>query len=431
MLPSPSTLFTVSSPPHSFTIRRQLAKPMPAPRTPRSGEFPAWAKGWKTISRSACGIPIPESITSTTTHMSRVGCGPGGGGEPGAEAGTATNPSADAAAAQDPLVQQAQALFSPIPDQPPELTANPLTPAKVELGRMLYFEPRLSASWLISCNSCHNLGLGGVDLMETSIGHGWQKGPRNAPTVLNAVFNIAQFWDGRAADLAAQAQGPVQAGVEMNSTPSRAVETLKSIPEYVERFQAAFPEEADPVTFDNMAKAIEVFEATLLTPNSAFDRFLKGEVDALGSAERDGLTFFMGKGCTACHNGVNVGGGGYFPFGLVQRPDADILPPGDHGRFTVTRTESDDYVFKAPTLRNIALTPPYFHSGKVWKLNQAVEVMGTAQLGVTLTPQEVEAILAYLETLTGPQPNVEYPILPPQTATTPLPDVSVGGKAPL
>jgi cytochrome c peroxidase len=138
----------------------------------------------------------------------------------------------------------------------------------------------------------------------------------------------------------------------------------------------------------------------------------------------------MGKGCTTCHNGVNVGGGGYFSFGLVQRPNAEILPPGDHGRFAVTHTASDEYVFKAPTLRNIHLTPPYFHSGAVWALNQAVEVMGTAQLGMQLNPQEVEAIVAYLWTLTGPQPNVEYPILPPQTATTPLPDVTVGGQAP-
>ena len=349
-----------------------------------------------------------------------VGCGPGSEGAPGA----------DTATVQDPLVQQAQALFSPVPDSPPERPDHALTPAKVELGKMLYFEPRLSASWLISCNTCHNLGLGGVDLMETSIGHGWQKGPRNAPTVLNAVFNIAQFWDGRAEDLAAQAQGPVQAGVEMNNTPDRAMETLKRIPEYVERFQASFPGETDPVTFGNMAHAIEAFEATLITPDAPFDRFLKGDAGALTQEEKDGLTLFMGKGCTSCHNGVNVGGGGYFPFGLVQRPDAEILPRGDRGRFAVTRTESDDYVFKAPTLRNIELTPPYFHSGKVWALPHAVEVMGTAQLGMTLTPEEVEGIVTFLGTLTGPQPKVEYPILPPQTSGTPLPDVTVAGRAP-
>jgi cytochrome c peroxidase len=295
----------------------------------------------------------------------------------------------------------------------------------VELGKMLYFEPRLSASWLISCNTCHNLGLGGVDLMETSIGHGWQKGPRNAPTVLNAVFNLAQFWDGRAEDLEEQAKGPVQAGVEMNNTPARAVQTLASIPEYVSRFQEAFPGESDPVTFDNMAKAIEAFEATLLTPNSPFDRFMGGEASALTEAERAGFTHFTTKGCTSCHSGVNVGGTGYFPFGLVERPGADILPPEDRGRYAVTQTADDEYVFKSPSLRNITLTPPYFHSGRVWDLTQAVRIMGVAQLGAELTEDEVTAIEAYLGSLTGDQPVVEFPVLPPHTPDTPLPDVTV------
>jgi cytochrome c peroxidase len=365
--------------------------------------------------------PVKAAVAALVVSAGVVwGCGPGDGREP--EVGQS--------AAPDPLFDQASALFSPIPDQPPELEENPITPAKVELGKMLYFEPRLSASWLISCNTCHNLGLGGVDLMETSIGHGWQKGPRNAPTVLNAVFNIAQFWDGRAEDLAAQAQGPVQAGVEMNNTPDRAVETLLSIPEYVEAFGAAFPGENDPVTFDNMAHAIEAFEATLITPDAPFDRFLRGDAVALTPEQREGLSTFIEKGCTSCHSGMNMGGTGYFPFGLVQRPNAEILPPGDQGRYAVTRTASDEYVFKAPTLRNVRLTPPYFHSGKVWGLNQAVGVMGTAQLGMELTPAEVEAIVAFLESLTGRQPDVEYPILPAQRPETPLPDVSVGEGTP-
>lgn len=355
------------------------------------------------------------------------GCGPAAdqpaeepaSGAP-AEAGTE-----EMAPTDDPLIEQARAAFSPIPLEPQPLPNNPMTPAMVELGKMLYFEPRLSASWLISCNTCHNLALGGVDLMETSIGHGWQKGPRNSPTVLNAVFNLAQFWDGRAPDLREQAKGPVQAGVEMNNTPERAVSTLQSIPEYVERFQAAFPDESDPVTFENMAVAIEAFEATLLTPNSAFDRFLRGDPAALTDEEREGFTLFTNKGCTSCHQGVNVGGTGYFPFGLVERPGADILPPDDRGRYTVTQTATDEYVFKSPSLRNITLTPPYFHSGKVWDLTQAVQVMGTAQLGTELTDEEVTAIEAYLGSLTGDQPVVEYPILPPHTPGTPLPDVSV------
>jgi cytochrome c peroxidase len=307
------------------------------------------------------------------------------------------------------------------------LEGNPATPEKVELGKMLYFEPRLSSSWLISCNTCHNVGMGGVDLQETSIGHGWQKGPRNAPTVLNAVFNIAQFWDGRAEDLAEQAQGPVQAGVEMNATPDRAVRTLKSMEDYVRRFGEAFPGEEDPVTFDNMALAIEVFEATLLTPNSPFDQFLDGNPEALSVTEREGLEVFVGKGCATCHNGVNVGGAGYFPFGLVEAPDAELRPVEDRGRFAVTNTEADEYVFKSPSLRNIALTAPYFHSGKVWDLTTAVRVMGTAQLGAELTDSEVAAIVAFLGSLTGDQPQVSYPILPQSSPDTPLPDVSVGG----
>lgn len=307
-----------------------------------------------------------------------------------------------------------------------EPEGNPATPARVHLGKMLYFEPRLSASWLISCNTCHNVGLGGVDLLETSIGHGWQKGPRNAPTVLNAVFNIAQFWDGRAKDLAEQAKGPVQAGVEMNSTPDRVVRTLKSIPEYVARFEEAFPGEDDPVTFDNMALAIEVFEATLLTPNGPFDRFLKGDASALSEVEKEGMGLFIGRGCTACHNGVNLGGAGYFPFGLVQRPDEEIMPENDLGRFAVTEAAGDEYVFKSPSLRNITLTAPYFHSGKVWELPEAVRVMGRAQLGAQFTEGEVEAFVAYLGSLTGDQPTVVYPILPTHTTDTPLPDVSVG-----
>jgi cytochrome c peroxidase len=329
------------------------------------------------------------------------------------------------ATTQDELIVQARGIFSPIPISPPEMEGNPSSPEKVELGKMLFFEPRLSASWLISCNTCHNVGLGGVDLLETSIGHGWQRGPRNSPTVFNAVFNLAQFWDGRAGDLAEQAMGPIQASVEMASTPERAMETLRSIPEYVELFHASFPGEPDPVTFDNLARAIEVFEATLLTPNSPFDQFLRGDSEALSPAEREGLETFIGKGCVACHMGVNVGGTGYYPFGLVQRPGADILPPGDKGRYEVTRTADDEYVFKSPSLRNIHLTPPYFHAGVVWDLGQAVGIMSTAQLGADLTPDEAEAIVAYLKTLTGDQPVVEYPILPPQTSGTPLPDVGV------
>lgn len=328
---------------------------------------------------------------------------------------------AGSAWAQEGPGKTARALFQPIPDAAPALENNPATPARLALGKMLFFEPRLSASHLISCNTCHNVGLGGVDLQETSVGHGWQKGPRNAPTVLNSVFNIAQFWDGRAKDLAEQAKGPVQASVEMNNTPEQVLATLKSMPEYVALFAQAFPGEKEPVTFDNMAKAIEVFEATLITPNAPFDRFLKGDEQALNSSEKEGLQLFMNKGCAGCHNGKNIGGTSYFPFGVREAPTSEVRPPEDVGRFQVTNTAADRYVFKSPSLRNIALTPPYFHSGKVWGISDSVKIMGTAQLGIDLSPAEADKITVFLRTLTGEQPQVMHPVLPPNSATTPRP----------
>jgi cytochrome c peroxidase len=319
------------------------------------------------------------------------------------------------------LQEDANGLFKPIPYAPPALKDNPMTLDKIELGKMLFFEPRLSKSSLLSCNTCHNLGFGGDDYQETSIGHGWQKGPRNAPTVLNSVFNLAQFWDGRAADLKEQAKGPVQASVEMNSTPDRVVVVLKSMPEYTELFKKAFPGDKDPVSFDNMAKAIEAFEATLLTPDSKFDLYLKGDKNALNKDEKKGLELFINKGCADCHAGVNMGGEDYYTFGVVERPDSKIVS-GDKGRFSVTNTASDEYVFKSPSLRNIEYTAPYFHSGKVWSLEEAVAIMGSAQLGISLTDSDSKLITAFLKTLTGVQPKVDYPVLPPSTDATPKPE---------
>ena len=324
-------------------------------------------------------------------------------------------------ASADDLMQSARETFKPIPLAVPAVKGNAVTREKIELGKMLFFDTRLSASQIISCNSCHNLAAGGVDAGPTSIGHGWQKGPRRAPTVLNAVFNVAQFWDGRAEDLKAQAKGPIQASIEMNATPALVEKTLASMPAYVERFKKAFPEDASPVTFDNITKAIEAFEATLITPASRFDQFLEGNADDLTAQEKNGLSLFMDKGCSGCHNGINVGGEAYFPFGVVEKPGAEILPANDKGRFAVTKTASDEYVFRAAPLRNVALRAPYFHSGQVWSLKQAVGIMGASQLGQRLTDQEEDAIVAFLQTLTGEQPKVELPILPPRTDATPLP----------
>ena len=323
--------------------------------------------------------------------------------------------------ADENLRQTASALFGVIPDPPTEVAGRTVTPERIELGRMLFFEPRLSRSHVITCNTCHSIGTGGADNVPASIGHGWQRGPRNSPTVFNAVFNAAQFWDGRASDLAEQAGGPVQASVEMNSTPELVVETLSSIPQYVELFAGAFPE-SDGITFTDVTVALEAFETTLVTPDAPFDRWIQGDDSAMTATEVEGLQLFFETGCASCHNGVNFGGQSYFPFGVLERPGADILPEGDKGRFEVTATATDEYVFRASPLRNVELTAPYFHSGQVWDLEQAVAIMGTSQLGREISDDEASKIAAFLRTLTGEQPRIEYPILPPSTAGTPPPE---------
>ncbi len=206
----------------------------------------------------------------------------------------------------------------------------------------------------------------------------------------------------------------------MNNTPANAVKTLKSMPEYIELFKKAFPDDKTPVNFENMAKAIEAFEATLVTPFAPLDNYLRGEETALNKNEKKGLKLFIDTGCVSCHGGINMGGEDYFNFGVVEAPAADIMA-GDQGRFKVTNTESDTHVFKSPSLRNIALTPPYFHSGRVWELKEAVTVMSTAQLGTELSSTDIELLVNFLKTTTGQQPNVVYPILPAPTDATPRP----------
>lgn len=322
---------------------------------------------------------------------------------------------------QSTLMKQARGLFKPLPDTPPVLPGNPATPAKLMLGKMLYFDPRLSESHSISCNSCHMIGMGGVDLQETSLGHRWQHGGRNAPTVYNAVLDVAQFWDGRAKDLEQQAGGPLVNPVEMGTTEQHVVEQLRGIPGYAPYFAKAFPGTHDAITFENVRRAIAVFEATLITPGARFDRYLKGDENALDATQKAGLALFINKGCAGCHNGINIGGSTYAPFGVVERPGAEILPPDDKGRFAVTKTASDAYVFRVPSLRNVTLTPPYFHSGKSWDLQQAVAIMGSSQLGAQLTDDEVAKITRFLGTLTGNQPSLVLPILPPSAGDTPRP----------
>ena len=321
------------------------------------------------------------------------------------------------------LMTKAKEKFKPIPANPPTLENNPITKEKIELGKMLYFDPRLSKSGLISCNTCHNVGLAGSDFQPTGTGHAWQHGTRNDITSFNAVFNTSQFWDGRAKTLAEQAKGPLFNPVEMANNEERVLKTLNSIPEYVNMFKKSFPGDKNPVSIDNLAKAIEVFEATLITPDAKFDRFLKGDKNALSIDEKAGLQAFMDNGCDACHKGINIGGDSLEKFGVVELPPADIIND-DFGRYTVTKNDDDKYVFKTPTLRNVALTAPYFHSGKVYKLADAVKIMAKVQVGSDLSAKDVNNIVAFLKTLTGKQPEITYPILPPSTDETPQPELS-------
>lgn len=327
------------------------------------------------------------------------------------------------AIANDELMRAARQIFKPIPSAIPAVKDNPVTVEKAELGKMLFFDPRLSASGIISCNTCHNLGTGGVDAGPTSVGHGWQKGARRAPTVYNSLFNAAQFWDGRAPDLKAQAKGPVQASVEMNATPDRVTSTLNSMEGYVGKFKQAFPNDTPPVTFDNFAKAIEAFEATLTTPAAPFDQYLNGDANALDDQQKAGLKLFMDKGCASCHNGLNIGGQDYFPFGVIEKPDIKLLPTADKGRFAVTNAPGDEYVFRVAPLRNVALRAPYFHSGQVWTLKEAVGIMSEVQLGAKLSEKENNDIVAFLNSLSGRLPKIEYPILPTRTKQTPPPSL--------
>ncbi len=287
----------------------------------------------------------------------------------------------------------------------------------VELGKKLYFDPRLSKSGFISCNSCHNLSMGGTDNIKTSIGDKWQQGPINAPTVLNSSLNVAQFWDGRAADLKAQAGGPIANPGEMAFSHTLALGILESIPAYQREFKQVFGK--TKIDIEQVTAAIAEFEKTLVTPNSRFDQWLLGKKDALSADEQAGYKLFKDSGCVACHNGPAVGGNSFQKMGVVQPYKASS--PAE-GRSAVTGKEIDRFSFKVPTLRNVEMTYPYFHDGAANTLPEAVDVMGRLQLGKTFTKDENGKIVAFLKTLTGDQPSFMMPILPPSSDTTPRPN---------
>jgi cytochrome c peroxidase len=300
--------------------------------------------------------------------------------------------------------------FSPLPEKvfSPD---NPLTNEKIQLGRMLYFDTRLSHNRDVSCNSCHDLATYGVDHTPVSTGEGGQQGARNAPTVYNAAAHMAQFWDGRAPSVEEQAKGPVLNPKEMAMrSPSEVEGVLRAIPGYATAFQKAYPGEAQPVTFDNMAKAIAAFERVLITP-SRWDQFLNGDSTALTDNERLGFMSFRMAGCAMCHNGPAIGATSFQRLGRAKEwPNR-----ADQGRFEVTKEQTDRMVFKVPSLRNVEMTAPYFHDGSVQTLEEAIRMMGEHQLGRNLPPQEIANIAAWLRTLTGQLPAdlIVPPELPP------------------
>jgi cytochrome c peroxidase len=301
----------------------------------------------------------------------------------------------------DSLLILAKTFFKPLPPVA-ENRANPVTAAKVHLGKVLYYDTRLSKSGKISCNSCHELSNFGVDNEPTSTGEGGQKGNRNSPTVFNAALQNMQFWDGRAKDVEEQAGMPILNPVEM-AIPHKQflVDRLAGIPLYEDLFKKAFPQESKPLTYDNLQKAIGAFERTLLTP-SRFDKYMQGDRNALTSKEKEGLSVFINTGCPSCHHGVAVGGSTLQRFGIVT--DYRSLTKSkinDEGRETVTKKPADKDVFKVASLRNVAGTFPYFHNGSVFSLDSAIRIMGKAQLNKDLSKQQVEQIIAFLNTLTG------------------------------
>lgn len=291
----------------------------------------------------------------------------------------------------------------PLPAVPPIPADNSMSVKKVELGKMLFFDPRLSSSGVVSCATCHNPSFAFTDRVPRALGHNHQVGPRNTPTALNAAFLSSQFWDGRAATLEEQALGPIQATVEMNESLEKVEARLRSIPEYKKMFTEVFGGK-EPVSSGNIAKAIAAFERTLVTPNSPFDRFLMGDEDAISTDAKKGWELFKKKGCNGCHSGANFTNGNFYR----------IIVPGstDLGRYEVTKKEDDKYKFRVQTLRNVALTYPYFNNGSVVKLNDAVKVMSKEMLRSETGDEEAALIVEFLNTLTGQMPRVDYPVLP-------------------
>jgi len=319
-----------------------------------------------------------------------------------------------------PLINQAkEAGLVAIPSDASKLRSlvddkrNPMTSAKIELGKKLFFEPRISKSGWISCNSCHNLGSGGVDGVSAAIGHKWTANPHhlNSPTVYNAVFADAQFWDGRDPDLEKQAQGPILAPPEMAATKEHVVKVINSMPAYVAEFKKAYGKDVK-VDYETITKTIGNFERTLVTP-SPYDEFLHGDEKAMSQSQKDGLKTFIDKGCATCHTGIALGGS-MQAFGITGK-----YKYADVGDFKGDKNG----LVKVPTLRNITQTRPYFHNGAIWTMKEAIQEMGRIQLGMKITDKEAASIESFFTALEGKKPEVKFPMLPASTPSTPLPNL--------
>ncbi|WP_018146004.1 cytochrome-c peroxidase [Thioalkalivibrio sp. AKL6] len=311
-----------------------------------------------------------------------------------------------APAVADTDYSQYRDVFEPLPALPPIPADNSMTKEKIELGKMLFFEPRISSSGVISCATCHNPALGWADRIPRAVGHDGQVGERNTPTVLNSGFFTAQFWDGREDDLEGQALGPIQDAIEMAMPLEDAIERLEEFNEYQEKFQAAYPDyDGDNViNADHVAHALATFQRTLNTPNSPLDRWLVGDEGAMSEQQMRGMKLFADNGCVACHRGPALTDS---HFHRIQVPGSE-----DEGRYLVTGEESDRFAFKTPTLRNVALTYPYMNNGETATLDEAIRIMGQEMLGMEFSDDEVADLEAFMHALTGDMPQFEIPSLP-------------------
>ncbi len=374
---------------------------------------------------------LARSLALAARPLPISGRPPGGAGEPPGPADAGKAAAAPATPAKKKpsrpvpsaatVLDAAKKYLAPLPARA-ESATNPTTPEKIALGRQLYYDPRLSKGQEVSCNSCHLLDKYGVDNEPTSKGHKGQRGERNSPTVYNAATHISQFWDGRSATVEDQAQQPIVNPVEMAmADPAYVLRTLKSVPGYVEAFKATFPGEADPITMENLGRAIGSFERGLMTP-APFDEFLNGKMTALNTDALRGLELFIELNCVSCHAGPSIGGTMYQKLGAVKAYETK-----DEGRFKITKNPEDKHVFKVPGLRNVTKTAPYLHDGSAKTLDDVLNVMATYQLAkASLSDDERTYLTAFLTSLEG-KIDAAYtakPELPPNGPETPGPDPS-------